>query len=102
MHRCWSARDHKRKADQIWIDTLQGKYANLPVDKVIAVARAGVAKTCADGSKSSREIGMARTGGVASGRLATIRLPNNVVPRPDFSGDFHPASREIKQERRPT
>jgi hypothetical protein len=23
-------------------------------------------------------------------------------PRPDFSGDFHPASREIKQERRPT
>ena len=38
--------------------------------------------------KSSREIGMARTGGVASGRLANIRLPNNVVPRPDFSGDF--------------
>ena len=26
-------RDHKRKADQIWIDTLRGKYANLPVDK---------------------------------------------------------------------
>src|SRR5512147_939783 len=26
---------------------------------------------------------MARTAGVASGRLATIRLPNNVVPRPD-------------------
>ena len=23
-------------------------------------------------------------------------------PRPDFSGDFHPASREIKQERRST
>ena len=22
--------------------------------------------------------------------------------RPDFTGDFHPASREIKQERRPT
>ena len=52
--------------------------------------------------KSSRETGMARTGGVASGRLATSRLPNNVVPRPDFRGDFHPASREIKQERRPT
>jgi hypothetical protein len=33
--------------------------------------------------KSSREIGMARTAGVASGRLATIRLPNSVVPRPD-------------------
>ena len=33
--------------------------------------------------KSSREIGMARTAGVASGRLATIRLPDNVVPRPD-------------------
>ncbi len=38
-------RDHKRKADQTWIDTLRGKYANLPVDKVIAVARAGFAKT---------------------------------------------------------
>ena len=33
--------------------------------------------------KSSREIGMARTAGVASGRLATIRLPDNVVPGPD-------------------
>ncbi len=38
-------RDHKRKADQVWIDSLRGKYLNLPVDKVIAVARAGFAKT---------------------------------------------------------
>ena len=38
-------RDHTRKADQIWIDTLRGKYTNLPVEKVIAVARAGFAKS---------------------------------------------------------
>ena len=42
-------RDHKRKADQIWIDTLRGKYANLPVDKVIAVARAGLAGSRTEG-----------------------------------------------------
>ena len=28
--------------------------------------------------------------------------PRDVFPRADFSGDFHPASREIKQGRRPT
>lgn len=44
-------RDHKRKADQIWIDTLRGKYANLPVDKVIAVA-GGLRQ---DGARGSRE-----------------------------------------------
>ena len=33
--------------------------------------------------RAAAKIGMARTAGVASGRLATIRLPNNVVPRPD-------------------
>jgi hypothetical protein len=38
-------RDHKRRADQTWIDSLRGKYANLPVDKVIAVARGGFATT---------------------------------------------------------
>jgi hypothetical protein len=38
-------RDHKRKADQAWIDMLSGKYANLRVDEAIAVARAGFAKT---------------------------------------------------------
>ena len=38
-------RDHKRKADQTWTDGLRGKYANLPVDKVIAVARGGFAAT---------------------------------------------------------
>jgi hypothetical protein len=43
-------RDHKRKADQIWIDIVRGNYANLPVDKVIAVARAGFAKTARGGS----------------------------------------------------
>jgi len=26
-------RDHKRKADQIWIDTLRGKYSNLPAHR---------------------------------------------------------------------
>jgi hypothetical protein len=47
-------RDHKRKADQIWIDTLRGKYANLPVDKVIAVARAGFAKTARAAAEKAR------------------------------------------------
>lgn len=47
-------RDHKRKADQIWIDTLRGKYANLPVDKAIAVARAGFAKTARAAAEKAR------------------------------------------------
>lgn len=34
-------RDHKRKADRVWVDGLIGKYRDLPVDKVFAVARAG-------------------------------------------------------------
>ena len=62
------------------------------------------------GIKTCDVIGYSLGGMVALGRQlgvggflsATVRLPNNVVPRPDFSGDFHPASREIKQERRPT
>jgi hypothetical protein len=42
-----------------------------------------------------------RSAAVEAEITATLRRfgPN---PRPDFSGDFHPASREIKQERRPT
>jgi hypothetical protein len=47
-------RDHKRKADQIWIDTLRGKYANLPVDNVIAVARAGFANTARAAAEKAR------------------------------------------------
>ena len=47
-------RDHKRKADQIWIDTLRGKYANLPVDKVIAVARAGFTKAARAAAEKAR------------------------------------------------
>jgi Restriction endonuclease len=34
-------RDHARPATAEWIDQLQGKYRDLEVDKVIAVARAG-------------------------------------------------------------
>jgi hypothetical protein len=37
--------DPKRKGDQTWVDMLRGKYVNLPIDKVIAVARSGFAKT---------------------------------------------------------
>lgn len=47
-------RDHKRKADQTWIDTLRGKYANLPVDKVVAVARGGFAKTARAAAEKAR------------------------------------------------
>ena len=36
---------------------------------------------------------------VAAGLLSATLWAN---PKPDFSGDFHPASREIKQERRST
>ena len=43
-----------RKADQIWIDTLRGQYANLPVDKVIAVARTGFAKTARAAAEKAR------------------------------------------------
>jgi hypothetical protein len=49
----WSAASTS-KADQIWIDTLRGKYANLPVDKVIAVARAGFAKTARAAAEKAR------------------------------------------------
>jgi hypothetical protein len=38
----------------IWIDTLRGKYANLPVDKVIVVARAGFAKTARAAAEKAR------------------------------------------------
>jgi len=34
-------RDHARPADLTWIDQLEGKYRNLGIDKVIAVARSG-------------------------------------------------------------
>jgi hypothetical protein len=47
-------RDHKRKADQTWIDMLRGKYVNLPVDKVIAVARSGFAKTAQAAAEKAR------------------------------------------------
>ena len=47
-------RDHKRKADQGWIDALRGKYTNLPVDKVIAVARGGFAKTARSAAEKAR------------------------------------------------
>jgi len=47
-------RDHKREAGQTWIDTLRGKYANIPVDKVVAVARAGFAKTARAAAEKAR------------------------------------------------
>jgi len=34
-------RDHKRKADSIWIDQLRGKFETLPIDRVVAVSRSG-------------------------------------------------------------
>ena len=37
-------RDHKRLQPVTWIDELQGKYSNLPVDKVIAVSRSGFSR----------------------------------------------------------
>jgi hypothetical protein len=33
------ARDHARDQDITWVDSIIGKYANLPVDRVIAVSR---------------------------------------------------------------
>jgi hypothetical protein len=35
-------------------------------------------------------------------RQINHQVAQKIVPRPDFSGDFDPASREIKQKRRPT
>lgn len=46
-------RDHKRKADTGWIDQLVGKYRYLPVDKVIAVARAGFWETTLEAARES-------------------------------------------------
>jgi hypothetical protein len=33
--------DHRRKADVQWVDTMIGKYRDLPVDRVIAVSKSG-------------------------------------------------------------
>jgi hypothetical protein len=37
-------RDHKRKQDRQWVQQMIGKYAHLPVQKVIAVSRSGFTK----------------------------------------------------------
>jgi hypothetical protein len=44
----------------------------------------------------------ARTSLLASLRKRAVPRRFGPNPKPDFSGDFHPASREIKQERRST
>lgn len=46
-------RDHQRKSDTLWIDQIYGKYQYLPVDKVIAVARAGFWKTANEAARKS-------------------------------------------------
>lgn len=38
-------RDHKRKADVLWLDQIKGKYDKLPIDKIIAVSKKGFTKT---------------------------------------------------------
>jgi hypothetical protein len=37
-----------------------------------------------------------------AGRMLAVPVALDPNPRPDFSGDFHPANDEIKQERRST
>ena len=41
-------RDHRRRADQRWIDELTGKFEHLPTDKIVAVARAGFSQAALD------------------------------------------------------
>jgi hypothetical protein len=41
-------RDHSRPSDIEWIDTLIGKYRDLPVDRVIAVSDSGFSATARD------------------------------------------------------
>ncbi len=37
-------RDHGQKCDVTWIEQLEGKYRDLPIDKVIAVSKSGFTK----------------------------------------------------------
>jgi len=46
-------RDHKRKADRVWVDGLIGKYRDLPVDAVFAVARAGFSKAAVKAAEAA-------------------------------------------------
>ena len=47
-------RDRRRPSDLVWIDELIGKYAHLPVDRVIAVSRSGFSDAARQKAKASR------------------------------------------------
>jgi hypothetical protein len=47
-------RDHARPADVTWIDALVGKYRDLPVDRVVAVARSGFTPEAAKKALANR------------------------------------------------
>jgi hypothetical protein len=72
-------RDHKRKADQTWIDGLVGKYTNLPVHKVIAVARGGFAETARDAAEKARIQTLSLEEATAANWHLIAELPSKVL-----------------------